>query len=119
MVEQLARTVAHCIVYPGVAIGVFEYFGCCVGALFPRGFVGEERRRNGRAVYRSTFFPFAELVFVGMPSASAVGHFVGVSLVVDIAYGEENLVFVRVVQYVVVHEFAFLVEEIEAQPPTF
>ena len=54
-----------------------------------------------------------------MPSASAVGHFVGVSFVVYIAYGEENLVFVRVVQYVVVHEFAFLVEEIEAQPPTF
>ena len=68
-------------------------------------------------VDRTARLPGIVLVVLSMPSAARIGHLVGLPLVIDIAYREEDLVLVGVIQDIVIHQTAILIEEIEAKPP--
>ena len=117
LVEELARTIAHRIVDPRVTVGVLEDLRCGIGTLLPRSLIREEGRRHRRVVDRTARLPGIVLVVLGQPSAARIGHLVGLTLVIDIAHREEDLVLVGVIQDIIIHQTAILIEEIEAEAP--
>ena len=118
LVEQFTRAIAHHPVCPGVAIGVFKEFRRQFGTLLPRGGIGKGRCFDGRWVHGA----FLQRVFalrVVSPFATAVHHVIRLSLVVYIADGEENLVFVGMIEDVIIHQLTLFVEEVKAKSPAF
>ena len=118
LIEQLARAIAHHPVCPGVAIGVFKELRRQFGALLPRGGIGKGLCFDGRWVH-GAFLQGVFALRVISPFATAVHHVIRRALVVYVADGEENLVFVGMIEDVIIHELAFFVEEVEAKSPAF
>ena len=118
LVEQLTRAIAHHPVCPGVAIGVFKELRRQFGALLPRSGIGKGWCFDGRGVH-GAFLQGVFALRVVSPFATAVHHIIRIALVVYIADGEENLVFVGMIEDVIIHELAFFVEEVEAKSPAF
>ena len=119
MVEQLTRSVSHCVMNPRVTIGIFKYLRSQFGTFLPRGLIRKERRRHWCRVDSTTLFPVTKLVLLWFPRSSAVHHLVRVALIVHLAHRKEYLVLIRVVEDIVVHQLTLLIEEVETESPTF
>ena len=117
LVEELTSTIAHSIVRPRIAVGVFEDLRRSIGTLLPRLLVGEEGRRDRRVVNAATGLPLIILAILSIPSTTHIHHFIGLSLVIDITHGEEDLVFVRAIEDIIIHQTPILIEEVECEPP--
>ena len=118
LVEQFARTIAHHPVCPGVAIGVFKELRRQFGTLLPRGGIGKGCCLDGRWIHSAFLQGIFARGVIG-PFTPTVHHVIRLTLVVHIADGEENLVFVGMIEDVIIHELAFFVEEVEAKSPAF
>ena len=102
---------------PGIAVGVLEDLVGDISTCLPRGLVGKERRGDRCWVDCPPLLPLTVAVMCSTPGTPAVHDLVGGALVVHVAYGEEDLILVGLVENAVVDEVACLVEEVEAEPP--
>ena len=118
LIEELTSTIPHCIVCPRIAVGVFEDLRRSIGTFLPRLLVGEEGRRDWRVVNATSWLPYIILVILGIPSTTHIHHVIGLSLIIDITHGEEDLIFIRVIEDIIIHKSPILIEEIERESPT-
>ena len=86
--------------------------------MLPRGGIGKGSCLDGRWVHSA----FLQGIFargVISPFTTTVHHVIRLTLVIHIADGEENLVFVGMFENIIIHQLPLLVEEVEAKSPAF